>query len=446
MRDSRTLLDMASRCVTNTGTAQRWRIGGLRPVSWASSAVAVTLLALAGCGDDGLPVAGTEANSGSGTAAGGTTSDTQTGGPADSTGSAGADATATEPPASGSGSDSPNDGDDPSSDDTSPTDDGGSTDGGPPGAVAECFVGQYVNAVDGIGPDYDQFSAVPGSHCNGTNHQDIAGIERAVFLGDSVTVGTPPWAGSQYYRSIVADAIEAQWGLQFASGFLQDEATWKGTNVLQGQAGVIESGDFAACAEWGARTDDLSPTQIPQCFEGDDFDQTTLVVMTMGGNDISNLTKSAIEGATMDALWAQAEAMVDLNREAVEWLVEPDRFPNGVYVVFGNIYEFTDGTGEVESCDVSGLAGFDQPVPAPDELSEVVVWIQEQYMDIAVSTGTDLVFMFEGFCGHGFNAADPTAPCYRGAGNANWFDFTCIHPNDVGHAALADMFVQTILE
>ncbi|MEM6992767.1 MAG: SGNH/GDSL hydrolase family protein [Myxococcota bacterium] len=401
---------------------------------------ALTALCLApGCGDDG-PLFETGGGSS------GTTGDV-------------ADSTATTLPAAGTSTGEPPGGPDTGVDTGStgtpadgsstgqPAGDSSSSGGGnPPGAVAECFEGLYVNSIDGLGPDYDQFRATPGSHCQGTDHQDIAGVQRAVFLGDSVTVGTPPWAGVQYYRSLVADALEAEFGLQFGQGFLQDETTWKGANVFEGQAGVIRSGDFAACAEWGARTDDLTPTQIPQCFEEGDFDATTLVIMTMGGNDIANMTKNAIDGATMEEMWAQAQEMVDLKREAVEWLVEPDRFPNGVFVVFANVYEFTDGTGEVESCDVSALAGFDQPVPAPDDLADVVVWIQEQYMDIAVSTSTDMVFMFEGFCGHGFNADNPEAPCYRGPGNENWFDFTCTHPNDVGHIELADMFVQTITE
>ena len=37
--------------------------------------------------------------------------------------------------------------------------------------------------------DRDQCAPVIGSHCVGTNHQDIDGIERVVFLGDSITVG-----------------------------------------------------------------------------------------------------------------------------------------------------------------------------------------------------------------------------------------------------------------
>src|SRR5687768_18186447 len=36
--------------------------------------------------------------------------------------------------------------------------------------------------------------------CSGTNHQDIKDVEKLVFLGDSVTVGTPPTTPNDFYR------------------------------------------------------------------------------------------------------------------------------------------------------------------------------------------------------------------------------------------------------
>ena len=57
-----------------------------------------------------------------------------------------------------------------------------------------------------------------------------------------------------------------------------------------------------------------------------------------------------------------------------------------------------------------------------------------------------MLFLLEEFCGHGFNADNPEAPCYRGPGNENWFDFTCTHPNPTGHENLASFFVATIQE
>jgi lysophospholipase L1-like esterase len=320
------------------------------------------------------------------------------------------------------------------------SEDEGSTGGPPPSTVAECYANQFVNDFS-IGPDYDQFGVTPGSHCLGTNHQDIDGIERVVFLGDSVTVGSPPTLPDALYRSLVADHLAEAFGLQFGTG-LSGEGSWKLYNPFNGQAAAIHSGDFSACAKWGARNDDLlqDGAQIAQCFTEEDLQYRTLVVFTSGGNDINSITQDAIDGVPYDDLWLQAEEMVTLQREAIDWLKEPGRFPSGVFVIFGNIYEFTDGTGEVEACDVSGLAGFDQPVPAPRDLADMVVWIEEEYGRMAAETGTDMVFMLEEFCGHGFNADDPTTPCYRGPNTEVYFDLTCIHPNPAGHAHLASMF------
>lgn len=305
--------------------------------------------------------------------------------------------------------------------------------------VLECFIDDFVNPPLN-GPNYDQFSPVVGSHCHGTNHQDIAGVERVVFLGDSVTVGTPPSLSSDYYRSKLADEVADAFGLAPPSYL------WRAVDVFQGHAILQEDGAFASCSEWGARTDDLAVPQLEDCFPSDKLDKRTLVIMTVGGNDISSLTQDSIDGVPEPELWARTEAFVELQREAVEWLTAPGRFPNGVFVIFGNMYEFTDGTGEVESCDVSGLAGFDEPVPSPETLADMVIWANEQYVKIAVDTQTDIIFMLEEFCGHGFNADNPAAPCYRGPATEQWFDMTCIHPNPTGHQQITDMFMAVVDE
>jgi lysophospholipase L1-like esterase len=396
-------------------------------------------VAVAGPGcpsDGGVSMGETEAGASSsgGTSAGATLSATAA---ADSTGGAVATSDATE-----GGGTTTDGGSDPGADSSS----GGDTGGAPPGSAAACFRNAYVNDFT-FGPDYDQFGVTVGSHCLGTNHQDIDGIERVVFLGDSVTVGTPPHLPDQYYRSVLADMLAAQFGLAFGVG-LEGELAWKAPNPFTGQAVVLESGDFAACAEWGARNDDLlqDGNQIGQCFSKEDLQARTLVVFTSGGNDINAITQDAIDGVPNPDLWLMAEDMILRQREAIDWLEDPGRFPNGVFVVYANPYEFTDGTGEVESCDVSALAGFDQPVPAPRRLKDLVVWIEEEYGRMAVETGTDMIFLLEEFCGHGFNADNPEAPCYRGPGAEVWFDLTCIHPNPTGHQHIADMFMAVVTE
>ncbi len=314
--------------------------------------------------------------------------------------------------------------------------------GGMLGPAAACFADDYVNT-PGLGPDYDQFMPVIGSHCVGTNHQDIANVERVVFLGDSVTVGTPPTPVEFFYRSVLADKLTARFGLQPPSIF------WKGLDIGKGTAGQRFSGDFASCAKWGARADDLlrDSTQIADCFPEAERSKRTLVVMTMGGNDIASITKDGIDGVPIPTIWDSVREFVDLMRSAITWFKEdPTKFPNGVDIVFANMFEFTDGTGDVTACPAAGLAGFGAPWDDPQALADMVIWANEQFLKIAVDTGTDMVFMLENFCGHGFNSGNVNAPCYRGPNTENWFDLTCIHPTPTGHVNLAQMFESVINE
>lgn len=408
-----------------------WAWVGLVSVAW-----------VVGCSDSPAMLDGTEGEDG--TSTGATGSQDSTGG-----GQEGPGSTAGTGSATGDGTTTG------AADGTDGTDgtDGSSSDGGsastgdePPATFAECFDGQFVNG-PGVLPDYDQYGPVIGSHCVGTNHQDIAGVERVVFLGDSITVGSRPTLPNQSYRARLGDMLRDQYGLSYGDPIA--EGLWKAPNPFSGESAQITAGDFSSCARWGARNDDLPlgvGNQIENCFPEQTRELRTLVVVTSGGNDLSSLAQDAIDGVPMMELQATVEEFVALKREAVEWITAPGTFPNGVFVVFANIYEFTDGTGDVMSCDVSGLAGFEQPVPNPQELTDLIVWTNEQYMSIAVDTGTDMLFLLETFCGHGFGNDDPSSPCYRGPDTPRWFDLTCIHPNPAGHGVIADNFMSIIDE
>ncbi|MEZ4368246.1 MAG: SGNH/GDSL hydrolase family protein [Kofleriaceae bacterium] len=326
--------------------------------------------------------------------------------------------------------------------DAAPTADAeASPDAAAPLTARGCFESQFVNG-DIDGPDYDQFGPIIGSHCNGTNQQDITGIERVVFVGDSVTVGSPPTSAGDFYRSRLADMLVDRFGLDAPSGLWEQYDPFGGTTVVQ------SSGDFASCAKWGARTDDLQAdnSQLEDCMPTESRLKRTLVVMTMGGNDLSSLTQNAIDGEPATDLWAQTEEFVQHLRDALDWIRAPGRFPNGVFVVFANIYEFTDATADTSACPAASAAGFGDPPPDPAALADMVIWANEQYLKAAVDTGSDMVFMLENFCGHGFHRDDPASPCYRGPGAERWFDDTCIHPNPTGHGKLAEQFFSVIAE
>ncbi len=304
----------------------------------------------------------------------------------------------------------------------------------------ECLSRGFVEAPP-IGPDYDQFEPVVGYHCLGTDHQDVQDIERVVFLGDSVTAGTPPSLTDQYYRTILADRLADRFDLEAPSD------AWRLINVIDNGKSIERfSGDFANCAEWGARTDDLmrDSTQVEDCFPSNERSKTTLVIFTIGGNDVASITKAGLDGHPLEQIWEENREFVALLDDTVAWLVEPGRFPGGVHVVFSNMFEFTDGTGDTTACPAASLAGFGAAWENPDDLADLVIWANEQFLRIAVDYGVDMIFMLEAFCGHGFNNNDPRGPCYRGPRTPTWFDLTCIHPNPEGHQQIADMFMAVV--
>ena len=306
-------------------------------------------------------------------------------------------------------------------------------------AGVACLDEQFVAGISPVG-NYSMFPDVPiGSHCQGTNQQDITGVERIVFVGDSVTVGTPPTGAGDFYRTILSEALATEFGLEPPS------AQWENVNAIDGTSGVQESGAFASCAVWGAQNGDLMG-QLEGCFTPEQFALRTLVVFTMGGNDGASIAKDYLDGAELADVLAELDAMIAAHEMAVQWITADDKFTNGVFVVNADVYEFTDTTFDFQSCPTAGLAGFNSNPEMPEILHSSLQHINEEYMRIAEENGTDVVFMSEGFCGHGFHAGDAESACYRGPGNETWFDLTCIHPTPTGHGELAQMFINTITE
>src|SRR5262249_5613114 len=152
----------------------------------------------------------------------------------------------------------------------------------------------------------------------------------------------------------------------------------------------------------------------------------TLVIMTVGGNDMHAFAQDHQDGMPDDQILGEVERAIQDMSDAIHWFKDdPTRFPNGVFVIFSNIYEYTDGNGDTASCPTAVLTGLTASWPdgrAP------FVHIEEQFMRIAVETRTDMLLLLENFCGHGFHSDDPTNECYRGPGTPRYFDLTCIHP------------------
>jgi len=291
---------------------------------------------------------------------------------------------------------------------------------------------------------YEGTELTLGTHCMGTDHQAISDVERVVFIGDSVTVGTPPTPSGDWWRNRVADDLVGLWGLE-APGW-----DWENVNLFDGMVYTTESGDFSCCAKWGARTDDLMldpHQQIQTCIPEEAREQMNLVLMTTGGNDLFNLLEEIRDGVDPGESEVQWQTAIEHLQDAVHFLKNSEDFPGGIHLVVANIFDVTDETAarDIAECTGPEWIGLYDPLLDPFTHDLVIAW-QEEVAALVAETGSDLVFMGEQFCGHGYNHADAAGRCYRGGVSEVWFDLTCMHPSSAGHEAISEMFMATILE
>ena len=309
----------------------------------------------------------------------------------------------------------------------------------PPVVEAVTYQQCFPHIIEGFGNPYTDSEHYPiDPTCSGTSHQDFSGIDHVIFLGDSITVGTYPTPSVDFYRNRLAAQLAEHYGLT------PPEESWQLVDYETDQSQVLRSGDFSSCARLGARTSELHDrsTQLQSCFTEDLWDQNLLVIMTMGGNDLSTITQDIIEGQPQESIWRLADRAVRNLDQGFAWLREP-RFTGRLQLVFSNLYEFTDGTGDAAACPMAEI--FDLNVDVDDPfLEEIIIWLESQYFELAKRYDFDMLFMQENFCGHGFHNDNPDGRCYLGPNTERWFDNTCLHPNPTGHAKIAELFWNVI--
>ena len=297
----------------------------------------------------------------------------------------------------------------------------------------------FPHIVEGFGNPYlEMESYVIEETCSGTKTQSFQEIEHVVFIGDSVTVGTYPTQTEDFYRSLLTHRLADRFQLTLP------EENWFRVDYETGQSIVLRSGDFSSCARLGARTRELftRSNQLESCFTEDLFDKKLLVVMTMGGNDINVITQNVVQQLEPQIIWGKADdAVSDMDR-GIAWLKD-GKFSKGIDIIFANLYEFTDGTGDATACPFADLVNLNVDIDDP-LLEDIIMWMEKEYFEVAKRYRVDMLFLQENFCGHGFHHDDPTTRCYLGPDAGIWFDNTCLHPNPVGHAQLAEMFYSII--
>jgi hypothetical protein len=160
--------------------------------------------------------------------------------------------------------------------------------------------------------------------------------------------------------------------------------------------------------------------------------------MTIGGNDMQNAIFELLttSGSAQEDQAAEIIADVADNLdEMIDYLQDPTRFPDGSYIYMANVYDPTDGVGQVGNCffgmDLTSLwSYFDDANVA--------------FRAVAEARGVGLVDMHGHFLGHGYYYDDSSSEHYSADDPNLWFDSDCIHPNNAGHHELRRLFYSSI--
>jgi lysophospholipase L1-like esterase len=240
---------------------------------------------------------------------------------------------------------------------------------------------------------------------------------RIVFLGDSITAGDGDNDRDLLYKELLQE----------------NRRPWSGFDDVDLETSFPSITEVVDVSRGGATTDTLLGSQLPALEDDLAFPASgeTVVVFTIGGNDL----QAALAPFT-DAE-ALATAVLGRVEEAVTWLQDPERFPDGVRIYATNVYEPSDGTGYNADC----FFGIDYS----DKIG-VLADYNDDLAALGAELGFSVVDLRGHFLGHGHNFADSGIDAYDAEDPTLWMLDDCIHPNKRGHHEVRRLFHAAITD
>lgn len=236
---------------------------------------------------------------------------------------------------------------------------------------------------------------------------------RLLVMGDSISAGYGATPRSDAYFTILARNDDAMWPADMAAS-------------LQTRFGAAVPVVNVAVA--GATTATMRSNQLPALQRMAPFAGHTVVVITIGGNDITtSIATGNPTGAALDTAIANLRA-------TVTFLQNPMNFPGGVSVYVAAVYDPSDGVGFVNGCFFN--------LRLPSFVSALNVW-RDRYVALGTELHFAVVDALGHFHGHGHNHDDPDNPYWDDASHDMWFD-DCLHPNNRGHSEMRKLFFEAI--
>ncbi len=239
---------------------------------------------------------------------------------------------------------------------------------------------------------------------------------RLLVFGDSISAGNGASRDSLDYVSLLIENNEDEW------------PDWNDYDLQSLHPNLSEVIDVSF---GGALTIDVVNDQIPDLESQLSYpaEGQTLVVITAGGND------AQMALAVPDMLDNIIESVETNLTDFVEYMQDPAKFPDGVWIYAANVYEPTDGVGQSDSC----FFGFEftDLLPGLDEANATMQGVAEDY-------SFAMLDLHGHFGGHGYYHDDPENALYDAEDPTLWFASDCIHPNDRGHHELRRMMYHSI--
>ena len=161
-----------------------------------------------------------------------------------------------------------------------------------------------------------------------------------------------------------------------------------------------------------------------------------VVVASIGGNDVIHMygRAPAREGAMYGATLQQAEPWIGNFETRLNEILDAigAQFPGGHHVFLANIYDPTDGVGDISN---AGLPEWPDGLEVLTAYNDVIVRTCERREDAT------LVDIHAEFLGHGIHARQFWQPHYDGEDSGYWYYDNLEDPNDRGYDAIRRLFL-----
>ncbi len=239
-----------------------------------------------------------------------------------------------------------------------------------------------------------------------------------VGLGDSVTAGFGARKGYSYFDRLVANP--------------PDEF-----NEISGicLSAVMPKLAFTNLAISGSTSLEHTKIELPRLATASS-NILGVVVITTGGNDlIHNYGQTPPrEQAMYGATFEQAKPWIDNFEQRLDSMVNQIAvcFPGGCHIFLANIYDPTDGVGDVE---LAGLPAWKDGMKILDAYNDIIRRCPEKHPQV------HLVDLHSAFLGHGIHCAQFWGKHYESKDPHYWFHDNLEDPNERGYDVIRRLFL-----